>query len=308
MSTTSTPTYVVVAVDGSGGSDAAVTYGAQEARTRGLPLELVTVIPAYLPAGPFPVAPEATLREGGREILEQARELAVATGPDLEILTTLLIGARVDAMVQHAHDAALLVVAAPPHGLVERLWTGSTVTGLAARASCPLVIVRPGATPTPRVGRVVVGLRSTRHAEPLLGAAFAVARQTQSDLTVVHAWHQLSGYDDAIAQRSTGSSWVTEQVRMIEDDLIDLRMAYPDVQVQVRLVHGQPAWALVEESRSADLLLVTRPTHGGLVHHLGATVRALIRDAACPVEVVPPVREAPRAELVDAGVATLTHG
>ena len=33
--------------------------------------------------------------------------------------------------------------------------------------------------------------------------------------------------------------------------------------------------------------MISRPSHGGFVHHLGATARAVIRDAGCPVLVVP---------------------
>ena len=35
---------------------------------------------------------------------------------------------------------------APPHDLLGRLWTGSTVTGVAARATCPVAII-PAARP-----------------------------------------------------------------------------------------------------------------------------------------------------------------
>ena len=76
-------------------------------------------------------------------------------------------------------------------------------------------------------------------------------------------------------------------------------MAYPDVQVRVEVVHGQAAYALVGLSAEADLLIVSRPAHGGFVHSLGATARAVIRDAACPVEVVPPIDETLHVEHVD---------
>ncbi|MGA8246352.1 MAG: universal stress protein [Nocardioides sp.] len=291
MNAKRTTAHVVAAVDGSLGSRGAVAYAAREARDRGLPLELVTVVPAYVPAGPFPMSPEATMRVAGREVLQGAFDVATADSPGLEVSTTLLAGSRVDALVRHTRDAALLVAGAPPHGLAERLWTGSIVTGVAARASCPFVIVPAAGRDVPRFGRIIVGLKSTNHAEHLLGAAFAVARQTQSDLVVTHAWHMLSGYDDAIAERTVDAAWVTEQTRMIEDNLIDLRMTYPDVQVDVELVHAQPAYALVTQSTNADLLLISRPPHGGFVHYLGSTARAVIRDAACPIEVVPPLSE-----------------
>jgi len=291
-------TYVVAATDGSHGGRAAVVYAAKEARTRGLPLEIVTVMPAYLPAGPFPVAPDAAMHKGAHTVLDAAEDLALETAPGLHVTTTLLLGSRVDALVHHTRDAALLAVGAPPHGLAEWLWTGSTVTGTAARVRCPLVIVPREQASARRHGRIVVGLKSTRQAEHLLGAAFAAAQQTQSDLVVVHAWHLLSGYDDTIAEHSTTPAYVTELVRTIEDNLIDLRLAYPDVQVEVDVVHRQAAFALTEQSADADLLLISRPAHGGFVHYLGATARAVIREAACPVEVVPPIDETEHVEPV----------
>jgi nucleotide-binding universal stress UspA family protein len=299
MTTTHTSAHVVAATDGSPGSRAAVVYGAQEATTRGLPLEIVHVMPAYLPAGSFPVAPDAAMHHAAHAVLNKAGDLAAEVAPHLEITTRLLHGPRVDSLVMHTQDAALLVVGAPPHNLAERLWTGSTVTATASRVVCPLVIVPPTQGEAVRTGRVVVGLKTTKHAEHLLGAAFAVARQTQSDLSVVHAWRRLSGYDDAIAARTTTQEAITEQVRRIEDSMIDLRMAYPDVQVRVELTHGQAAFALVRESAEADLLMVSRPAHGGFVHYLGSTARAVIRDATCPVEVVPPLDEVHEVELVE---------
>jgi nucleotide-binding universal stress UspA family protein len=299
MTTTHTSAHVVAATDGSPGSRAAVVYAAQEATTRGLPLEIVHVMPAYLPAGAFPVAPDAAMHASARAVLNEGADLAAEVAPHLAITTRLLHGARVDCLVMHTQDAALLVVGAPPHNLAERLWTGSTVTSTAARVACPLLIVPPTQGEARRTGRVVVGLKSTQHAEHLLGAAFAVARQTQSDLSVVHAWHLVSAYDDAVAARTTTQDAITEQVRRIEDSMIDLRMAYPDVQVRVELTHGQAAFALVQESAEADLLLVSRPAHGGFVHYLGSTARAVIRESACPVEVVPPVDEAHEVELVE---------
>ena len=299
MTITLTSNRVVAATDGSRGSRAAIGYAVQEARTRGLPLEIVTVIPAYLPAGPFPIAPDSSMRQAAHVVLDGGLDLARAAAPELDVTTTLLLGSRVDALVRHTREAALLTVGAPPHGLAQRLWTGTTVTGAAARVRCPLVIVPPEPVSARPLGRVVVGLKSSKHAEHLLGAAFAVARQTQSDLAVVHAWRLLSEYDDEIARRTTTPERVTEMVRSLEDSMIDLRMAYPDVQVQVDVVHAQAAYALVRQSADADLLLISRPAHGGFVHYLGATARAVIRDVACPIEVVPPLDETLHVEHLD---------
>ncbi len=293
MTTTALTGHVVVATDGSEGSLAAVRYAARAAEGRGVDLELVHVVPPCLPVGPFPAVPDAEMRQSGNTTLRHSRDAALAEVPALEVVCTLLIGSRVDAIVRHTHEAAVLVVGAAPHGLVHRLWTGSVVTGIAARATFPIVIVPLGAH-RPRAGagrRILVGLKSAEHADHLLSSAFALAQQTQSDLTVVHAWHLLSGYDDATAERTLRRAWLVEQERMLEDALIDHRLAFPDIQVDVDLVHGQAAFALVKLSHTADILMISRPSHGGLVHYLGSTARAVIRDAECVVEVVPPVHE-----------------
>jgi nucleotide-binding universal stress UspA family protein len=291
--TTALTGHVVVATDGTEGSLAAVKYAAREAQVRGVTLELVHVVPPCLPPGPFLAVPDAEIKASGRATLARSRAAAVAAVPGIEVVSTLLIGSRVDAVVRHTHEGALLVIGAPPHGVLERLWTGSVVTGIAARATCPIVIVPTDAHEPPpgAARRILVGLKSPEHAEHLLSTAFALARQTQSDLTVVHAWHLLSGYDDMIAERTLRRAWLVEQERILEDALIDHRMAFPDVQVEVDLVHGQAAFALVKQSHTADVLLISRPGHGGLVHYLGSTARAVIRDAECVVEVVPPLHE-----------------
>jgi nucleotide-binding universal stress UspA family protein len=285
---------VVVATSGSAASRSAITYATREAVGRGLPLEIVHVIPSTMPVGPYGGAPDAVVRRSGRELLDLGEQLARRTDSHVLVVTTLLTGSRVDALVHHSEGADLLVVGAPPHDLLERLWTGSTVTGTAARARCPVAIVppRPDDAPPPTPTRtVVVGLKSTRRAGYLLSTAFAVAAQQQAELRVVHAWHLTSPYDEAVAGRVPTPDWETEEGRSIEGQLIDLRMAYPEVQVDVELVHGQAAYTLVAASHEADVVLISRPAHGGFVHYLGATARAVIREAACPVLVVPPLDE-----------------
>lgn len=288
---------VVVATSGSAASQAAITFAAGEAASRGLPLEVVHVVPPTMPAGPYVAAPDVAVRKTGREVLSHGESVAHQTVPRLDVSTTLLIGSRADAVVQHAEGADLLVVGAPPHGLFERLWTGSTVYGVAARASCPVAVVPPGPPPA-TAHEILVGLKTTRHAGHLLSLAFSVARQRQCDLRIVHAWHVASPYDEAMAEREPEPEWVREQVRAIDGLLIDLRMAYPEVRVEVEVVHSQPAFALVTGSKGADLLVVSRPAHGGFVHYLGATAHAVLRESACTVLVVPPVDEVQEVEHV----------
>jgi nucleotide-binding universal stress UspA family protein len=67
------------------------------------------------------------------------------------------------------------------------------------------------------------------------------------------------------------------------------RTAYPDLEVELRVVHDQAAHALVVASGEVDELVLVRRAHGfptGV--HLGSTARTVLRASACPVRVLPP--------------------
>jgi nucleotide-binding universal stress UspA family protein len=278
---------VLVATSGSAASAAAITRAAREAAARGTSLELVHVAPPVLAVEAYAASVDPAVRQAGCAVLADGEKLARGIAPQIDVVTTLLTGSRAEAVVDHADTADLLVVGAPPRDLMGRLWTGSTVMGIAARARCPVLIASAQEAPD-RAPEILVGLKSTRQCEHLLATAFATARQTQSDVRIVHAWHMISPYDEVVAEGLSTPEWEREELRAIEGVLIDLRMAYPDVQVRIALVHGQPAQILLHAAQSAGLLVISRPAHGGFAHHLGATARAVIRGSSCPVLVVPP--------------------
>jgi nucleotide-binding universal stress UspA family protein len=267
---------VVVATSGSPTSQAAVEYAAEEASNRGVPLEIVHVVWPTATVGPLPGSPDVLVREAGWQLLGTAKEQALSVAPDLRVTMSLLTGSRADCLVHRTREADLLVLGAPPYDLADRIWLGSTITGTASRAACPVVVVPRGGSVHPRSGVVLVGLKHASGDEQLIAAAFAVARQSQASLRIVHA------------EPVPGSDVGAHQALAIQDRLIDFRMAYPEVQVDVEVVREHPVTALRERARTADLLLISRPRHGGSLHHLGATARALLRETACPVEVVPP--------------------
>jgi nucleotide-binding universal stress UspA family protein len=247
----------------------------------------VHVVTPTLAVGPTGVAPDIAVRQAGREVLAHGEALVHRIAPHVDVTTTLMIGTRPDAITERSHDAELVVVGAPPHDLMGRLWTGSTVTGVAARSACPVAVI-PAGESKDDAHQVSVGLKSTDNVDQLLAAAFSVAGQTGAELRIVHAWKLLTPYENAVAERLPTPEWEIEEERRIEGLLIDLRLAYPTVSVRVDLVHGQPAYVLVEASEDADVIVISRPIHGGFVHHLGATARAVIREAHCPVLIVPP--------------------
>ena len=279
---------VVIGVDGSRGSSAAIRAGVQEAGRLGLPVRLVHVVPDYQPMSPLvPLTPTA-LSETGHEILRGAADDAVALAPGLSIHVELRHGPRATELTRSVIGAAALFVGTDERTGVDRLFRGNTSSGVAARAGCPVVLVPADWDGTSR-GAVVVGVKSPRHSTELLAAAFAAADARGDRLIVLHAWKLPSAYDDIIASRVAVEEWAHSSTTEMEILLEDWRTTYPRVEVDVRVAHADAARALTSVSGEADLLVIVRRTHGvPAATHLGSVARSVLRSALCPVLVVPP--------------------
>jgi nucleotide-binding universal stress UspA family protein len=288
--------HVVVAVDGTDEGYQAASWSATRATLVGAPLDVVHVLPAHAPLGPFyPVGPVLMetgegFQKYGREVLEHAREVVRVAAPGLPVYTELLAGGRVHEITEYAAHARLLVVGRREHSRLDQLWTGGTITGVASQASCPVVVAPAGWQPEPQAPRVVAGFKTPRHAAELFAAAFPAAEECGADLVVLHAWRLHSAYDDMIVQRVSETAVNREQKDLIWQLLADFRASYPTVRVRIEVTHETPVHALVSASQSADRLVIVRPAHGGFVHHLGRTARGVLREARCPIEVVPTAR------------------
>jgi len=215
--------------------------------------------------------------------------------PDLEVETMLVTGnTSVQALAGSSDEATLVVLGAERRSFAGRVWTGDIVAGVAARAACPVVVVAPEWEPTHDHGRIVVGVKDPEHAGDLVAAGLALADELGAELVVLHAWKAPSGYDDIIVSRTEGDEHARTQ-RDLLDGLVQAgRDEHPDVKVRTEVVHAQAAHALVNASADADRLLISRPRHGGALHHLGNVARALLNEARCPLEVHPAKEKAPK--------------
>ncbi|HZD65394.1 MAG TPA: universal stress protein [Acidimicrobiales bacterium] len=135
---------VVVGIDGSPASLAALDAAVAEARWRGAVVQAVLVwrIPDYFyltPVGPWPaqVAEEET--QAAKEALAEA--LAGVPG-DVEAVPEVARGNPAKVLVEAAEGAQLLVVGNRGRGAVAGLVLGSVSHACAAHASCPVLIVR----------------------------------------------------------------------------------------------------------------------------------------------------------------------
>jgi nucleotide-binding universal stress UspA family protein len=288
------PQPILVGVDGSRASSAAIRFGVHEAHRLGAPLRLVHAIAEFIPVAPMHPLLPCDLEDTGRAILASAAEEARTLSQTIELTTSLVDGPRIPALVRTTHDARLMALGHDRHHSLDRLLTGATVTGVAASSACPVVAVPPEWTPRGEHHCVLVGITSANDSSPLLRRAFQYAAERKSRLLVLHAWELPGQYDDLVTARVDVEAWQERARHAIERATAPFEEAYPEVPLDVQVVHGQAAHALTRASQGADLVLLARRVHAFPLGHIGGTVRTLLRHSACPVAVVPPSVEPDR--------------
>lgn len=135
---------IVVGVDGSEPSRAALVWAAAEARLRHCPLSVVHAWES--PTGMDRYAADATVEVGlaARDLLDGAIRETLGDRFDVEIHRDAVHGAPASALCDAAADADLLVVGSRGRGGFGGLLLGSVSKRCAAHAACPVVIVRAG--------------------------------------------------------------------------------------------------------------------------------------------------------------------
>lgn len=283
---------VIVGVDGSEQSLAAVALGAVEAAHRHEPLRLIWAYlwPLYASAVHMPGAtgfdePLAAPTDQLEAIAARTRE----THPGLEVSTAVVVGAAANILIGESIDASLLVVGSRGRGGFAGLLTGSVATQVATHAHCPVIVVRHGAEPAPG-HPVIVGVDGVEHTRDAVAFAFAEAAARGVSITAVHAWappppgepnpFKPVAYDYDEAHR--------EASRILAEALAGYQELYPGVEVfREVLCSVNPARELLRVSGEADLLVVGSRGYGGFAGLLlGSVGQALIQHAQCPVAVV----------------------
>ncbi|WP_245645944.1 universal stress protein [Pseudonocardia acaciae] len=138
---------VLVGVDGSPDSEAAVAFAYEAASVRGVPLVAVhTWSDLMFDSRVSPLIDWEALETGERELL--AERLAGWTGkyPDGQVRRLVLRGLAAHALVDRADRAQLLVVGSRGRGHLAGLMFGSVSHAVLHRAPCPVAVVRADLT------------------------------------------------------------------------------------------------------------------------------------------------------------------
>ncbi len=293
MSATAEHYGIVVGVDGSSASDAAVSWAAHDAVLRGAPLTLMHVQdPATRTWSQAKLLEEVTgWREAeGRGILANASKIARDITKDSPITITgeLRLSAPGPTLVDRSENAELVVVGTDGRGALARGLLGSVSSGLVRHARCPVAVIRDGESQIPQTtAPVLVGVDGSPASELATRIAFDEAARRRVGLIALHAW------SDRELVEIPGVNWEAvkaEEERLMSEALAGWQERYPDVKVTQRLVCDQPAHALVEASASAQLVVVGSHGRNALTRtFLGSVSNAVVQSIHAPVIVARPL-------------------
>lgn len=282
---------LVVGVDGSEPSMRAVDWAAEEAALRGVPLRLVyaSLWERYEGA--------ALARDLGRtseqiladKIVDTAAKRAQRREANVKISTEVLPEEPVAALLHAGRNASALVLGTRGRGGIAELLLGSVSLAVAARADCPVIVLRGNGG---RVGldqRIVLGVGEDTSPD-VVRFAFQEAADRYSTLHAVRAWRRPAHEptDHPLPAGEPAHYHEQHAAELLETALRDAAAEHPSVKVRRRTVEGAAGNVLVEASAGADLLVVgahRRRGHFGL--QFGRVAHMVLHHAACPVAVVP---------------------
>lgn len=162
---------VLVGVDGSEPSQAALRWAAHYAERTGQPLHVVLAWHVPTDYG-WSLPPPGDWNPEADASATLEREVAEVLGPDAgdEVTLTTIEGPAAQVLIEESRKASVVVVASRGHGQLAGMLLGSVSGHLTAHAHCPVVVVRdegPAAPTDPAAGV------STREGEPERSAGAA---------------------------------------------------------------------------------------------------------------------------------------
>ncbi|GLZ49648.1 universal stress protein [Actinomycetospora sp. NBRC 106375] len=267
------PAGVVVGVDGDAATLRAAAWAAREADGRGLPLDLVQVLP------PSHRPTDELRAPSGRALglLEQARRVAVGEAPGVSVRLSVVDGSVGEALAAVARRAHLLVLGSRGFDSVVDVTLGRTLVHAMTHAACPVVVVPPRRDPCERhTGAIVVGVDGSPESHGAVAFATDVADRWHARITAVH-----------VATRRVDADH-DDQRRVLAEALAGLADRHPGVRMREAFPHGAAGEEILGEARhGAALIVLGSRGRGSLVGPLvGSTSQTVVRSACCPVAVL----------------------
>lgn len=264
MEGTFIPGSIVVGIDGSPLSTAALAWGTRQAIDRHLPLHLVHAFATDLPILGFGVLnDDNAVRAEGERLLADAVARVHAFNRSVHVSSVCTSGFASRSLVNASHQATMVVVGATGYGVFSLASIGAVALQVVTHAACPVAVIgHEGTNPVP-YGRVVVGVDGSECSLLALQHAFELAEMRDSELDVVHAWQARRRDDPTLA---TGSNWPAYEKSL--EDLVSGAIAeraklHKEVKINQEVVRADPARVLLDRAKEADILVVGNRGVGG---------------------------------------------
>ncbi|NBM20964.1 universal stress protein [Streptomyces sp. GC420] len=284
---------LIVGVDGSEPSLRTVDWAADEAGLHGVPLRLVyaSMWERYEGSALAPAVGRPTEQDLAESIVSVAAERARRRNPDLKISTEVLPEEAVTALLNEGRNASALLLGSRGRSGIAELLLGSVCLSVAARADCPVIVIRGNHDTKGDVHhRIVLGIDEPPEGRAAVRFAFEEAQARGAALHAVRAWRSPAheAIDHPLLTGEPGRRYEYRAVEILETALEEAAADHPGVDLHRRTVEGPARKALLAASDNADLLVVgaqRRPGHFGL--QLGPVSHAVLHHSSCPVAVVP---------------------
>ena len=285
---------VVVGVDGSPASHAAVRWAARAAALGKVPLTLVHAVvapAASWPSGPYRDSLGERLEAEGKNAAVRATRIAedaMVPHGRAPIAKQLVYSNPAPALIDMSDRAEMIVVGGSGRGLVAPALLGSVSSAVARHANCPVAIIRNEDLPDPKHAPVLVGVDGSPISDRATAIAFDEASRRGVNLVALQA------LSEVVERELPESDWAeieAEAKRRLAESLAGWQERYPDVTVNSVIVRDRPARQLLAKSEAAQLVVVG----SGML--AGSVCNTVLHCARIPVIVARPPYE--RSMLVD---------
>ncbi len=292
---------VIVGVDGSPNSRAALDWAAAEAARREMPVLAVYALGMPLmvsaSAGPAHFDPTDEISEQATDVLTRAATRVRELQPAVTVETETALEEAPLALLRHCRPRDVLVVGTRGLSALASVFVGSVSIRVAAQAPCPVVVVpsKEGKPATTSLKKIVVGVDDSDNARRALRVAVDLASERDAELVVVNSWEVPYPYDP-VAMTAMGyqpqedlfDRRSEELVAELLAEVADERREGLDIEISVVRTQDSPVNAVLKASEGADAIVLGsrgRGTVRGLL--LGSVGQGVLHRSEIPVVVMP---------------------
>jgi nucleotide-binding universal stress UspA family protein len=286
---------ILVSTDFSPPSLAAIPYALAVARHFGAELHLLHVVDTTQFSSKSLMLPLISPAELSRPLLNRLQAVALKFSPDGEIhVMKPREGRAYNEICENARKLRTGLIVIATHGFTgfQHVWLGSTAERVVQHSSCPVLVVHQPARRFQqrriRLRKILVPLDFSDCSRMSFDCGVRLAREFRSELLLVHVIDPIC-YPFGGEYGAVHSARLMEEARASAQSEMKKMAEHTNVKCSIRIREGSPAREICQlAKREVDLIVA--PTHGrtGLPHVLiGSVAEGVVRQASCPVLVVP---------------------